>query len=320
MRSSRWDAQGNVYLVVTEPMSPELVRAGVEDTDGVLEVFRSGDDWVEIAIWNTDGSTAELSGNGTRIAAKWLAEETGADVVTVRVGPREVIARMLDGGLVEQDLGEVEVGSAEEVDGIRFVAVDIGNPHAVVGGPAPVYTIGPFLEVHERFPRRTNVQVARRVSDDEIEARVWERGAGETASSKSNAGAVAGRARAEAGDGAFPGRRARRCRFEDAAAFLSARPRRIQQVSPARARRARGEQVRRRNVNTSALGRPALVAEVDHERVDGCLDALDGEVEAGISSSALDLWSRIIFAPRTSFASVPSTRPMNGDENTMSSV
>jgi diaminopimelate epimerase len=73
----------------------------------------------EIVIWNPDGSTAELSGNGTRIAARWLAERTGADEVRVRVGPREVVARMLGGDLVEQDMGAVEVHEPERVGGLR---------------------------------------------------------------------------------------------------------------------------------------------------------------------------------------------------------
>jgi diaminopimelate epimerase len=192
MTSSRWDAQGNVYLITEESLTPELVRAALDGADGILEVFGRGDDWVEIAIWNPDGSRAEMSGNGTRIAARWLAEQTGADLVTVRVGPREVRARMLGAGLVEQDLGEVAIGAPEEVSGIAFVPVDVGNPHAVVeGDPAVLPHVGPLLEVHERFPQRTNVQVARKVAADVIEARVWERGAGETASSGSSAVAVA---------------------------------------------------------------------------------------------------------------------------------
>ena len=182
-----------MYLVAEdESLTPERVRAGVGDADGILEVFRQGDDWVEIAIWNPDGSRAEMSGNGTRIAARWLAERTGAEEVLVRVGAREIRARMLAGALVEQDLGEVTVGEPEEIEGIRFVAVDVGNPHAVVeGDPADLPRIGPMLEVHDRFPRRTNVQVARRLGAHEVEARVWERGAGETASSGSSAVAVA---------------------------------------------------------------------------------------------------------------------------------
>jgi diaminopimelate epimerase len=192
MRSSRWQAQGNVYLVTDDgPLTPDGVRSEVGDADGILEVFRTGEDWLEVAIWNPDGSRAEMSGNGTRIAAGWLAERTGADEVVVRVGPREVHARMLPGDLVEQNLGPVTVGEPEEVEGIRLTTVDVGNPHAVVeGDPAQLPRIGPLLEVHERFPRRTNVQVARRTADG-IEARVWERGAGETASSGSSAVAVA---------------------------------------------------------------------------------------------------------------------------------
>ena len=192
MRSSRWQAQGNVYLVTDEgPLSSERVRREVGDADGILEVLDSGDDWVAIAIWNPDGSLAEMSGNGTRIAARWLAERTGATQVAVRVGPREVRATMRDDGLVEQDLGPVVVGEPEEVAGQLLTTVDVGNPHAVVDGdPDDLPRIGPLLETHERFPARTNVQVARRAGDA-IEARVWERGAGETASSGSSAVAVA---------------------------------------------------------------------------------------------------------------------------------
>ena len=206
MRSSRWQAQGNVYLVTDDgPLTPDRVRSEVGDADGILEVFRTGEDWVEVAIWNPDGSRAVMSGNGTRIAASWLAERTGADVVVVRVGPREVHARMLPGDLVEQNLGPVSIGEPEEVDGIRLTTVDVGNPHAVVeGDPAQLPRIGPLLEVHERFPRRTNVQVARRTANG-IEARVWERGAGETASSGSSAVAVAAAFGCEPVVVSFPG-------------------------------------------------------------------------------------------------------------------
>ena len=221
MRSSRWDAQGNISLVTEESQTPDSVRANVGDTDGVLEVFRCGDDWLEIAIWNPDGSRAEMSGNGTRIAARWFAERTGATDVVVRVGARQVAARMLDEMQVEQDLGEVVVSEPEEVDGIRFVAVDVGNPHAVVDGdPADLLAIGPRLEVHERFPRRTNVQVARVAGDGLIEARVWERGAGETASSGSSAVAVAAAFGMSPAAIRFPGGELV-VRFEGTRAFLT---------------------------------------------------------------------------------------------------
>jgi diaminopimelate epimerase len=168
------------------------VRAQVGDADGILEVRGRGDDWLEIVIWNPDGSQAEMSGNGTRIAARWLAEQTGAAEVTVLVGPRRVQTRMLGDGLVEQELGPVKVGAPEEVEHVRFTPVDVGNPHAVVeADPAELPRIGPLLETHPRFPQRTNVQVARRVDERTIEARVWERGVGETGSSGTSATAVA---------------------------------------------------------------------------------------------------------------------------------
>ena len=111
MRFSRWQAQGNVYLLTDEPgLTADVVRAEVGDADGILEVVSVGRNEAEVVVWNPDGTTAELSGNGTRIAARWLAERTGAETVTIRVGPREVVARMLGDGLVEQDLGEVLVG------------------------------------------------------------------------------------------------------------------------------------------------------------------------------------------------------------------
>ena len=90
-RSSTWHALGNTYRVV-EPESSRLDAARAAElaagTDGVLEVLATTASSVDIAIWNPDGSQAELSGNGTRIAAAWLAERTGATEVTVNVGSR----------------------------------------------------------------------------------------------------------------------------------------------------------------------------------------------------------------------------------------
>jgi diaminopimelate epimerase len=220
MQSSRWDAQGNVYLVTEESLTPERTRVEVGNADGIIEILRVDGDVVEIAIWNPDGSRAEMSGNGTRIAARWLADGNGVDEVTVRVGPREVRASML-GGLVEQDLGAVIVSDPEEIDGVRVVAVDVGNPHAVVeGDPATLSELGPRLETHARFPNRTNVQVARRVSDDEIEARVWERGVGETASSGTSAVAVAAALGMSPAVVRFPGGELT-VRFDGTRAFLT---------------------------------------------------------------------------------------------------
>jgi diaminopimelate epimerase len=115
----------------------------------------------------------------------------------------------------------VLVSEPEELDGIRFTAVDVGNPHAVVeGDPDELPRIGPFLEAHPRFPGRTNVQVARRAGAGEIEARVWERGAGETAASGSSAVAIAAAFGCEPVTVRFPGGPLD-VRFEGRRAFLT---------------------------------------------------------------------------------------------------
>jgi diaminopimelate epimerase len=187
MTSSRWHAHGNVYLVAETDeymMDPEL--------DGVMQVLGIDGDEVTVAIVNPDGSLAEMSGNGTRIAAAWLMDRTGSDIARVRVGQRLVDVRRVGERLYESDMGEVEVGPRETVDGIELTPVDVGNPHAVVqGDPADLPAVGPLLETHPRFPNRTNVQVARIDAPGEVTARVWERGVGETTASGSSAVAVA---------------------------------------------------------------------------------------------------------------------------------
>jgi diaminopimelate epimerase len=227
MRFSRWRAAGNEYLLVERaelggPLTPDRVRSEVGEADGILEVLSADGPLAEIVIWNSDGSTAEMSGNGTRIAASWLADRSGAGEVRIRVGPREVVACVLPNGEIEQDLGPVEVYERERVAGLDVVAVSVGNPHAVVvGDPDDLPLIGPLLETHPRYPERTNVQVARVDGPGRVTARVWERGVGETSSSGTSAVAVAA---ATHGEGevvvSFPGGDLQ-VRIEDGRAHLT---------------------------------------------------------------------------------------------------
>jgi diaminopimelate epimerase len=140
-----------------------------------------------------------MSGNGTRIAARWLAARARATEVVVVVGPRTVAARMLNDCDVETDVGQVEVGVPETIDvhgnEVEVTAVSVGNPHAVVRCEEParevLLRLGPLIESHSRFPNRTNVQLAHPEGRRDIRALVWERGAGVTAASGSSAVAVA---------------------------------------------------------------------------------------------------------------------------------
>ena len=211
MRLSKWHGLGNDYLLVERselavPLTPERVQRlcdyhfGV-GSDGILEVVSADGEAAEIVIWNPDGSTAELSGNGTRIAARWLARRSGADAVRIRVGPREVSARMRAGAEVELEVGPVDVGEPETIvvcgEELELTPVSVGNPHAVIRRE-PVRTellrLGPLVEKHERFPERTNVQLVRVDGPHELTVGVWERGAGETLSSGTSSVAASGAA------------------------------------------------------------------------------------------------------------------------------
>jgi diaminopimelate epimerase len=207
MRSSRWHALGNTYLLLEDAeLTPDRVRDLVGDADGILEVEVTGADTADVTIWNPDGSQAELSGNGTRIAARWLAERNGVERVRLAVGPRVVEARILGDGRVETDLGQVKVFERERVAGLEVTPVSVGNPHAVVvGDPDDLPLVGPLLETHPRFPERTNVQVARLDGPGEITARVWERGVGETTASGTSAVAVAAALEQNPAQVRFPG-------------------------------------------------------------------------------------------------------------------
>jgi diaminopimelate epimerase len=205
MRFSKWHALGNSYVVLERAeraLDPELarrvcdVRYGI-GSDGVVEVFGADGDRAEIAIWNPDGSVAEFSGNGSRIAAAWLAERSGGTAVTIAVSGREYPATLRDGAIA-MAVGAVEVGEIETIElgeeRVELTAVSVGNPHAVVRAVAErdeLLRLGPQLEAHPRFPDRTNVQLVRVEGPNELGVLVWERGAGETSASGSSAVAAA---------------------------------------------------------------------------------------------------------------------------------
>ena len=208
MRFSKWHALGNSYVVVERDdagaLDAERVRRICDvgrgiGADGVVEVVASDGSAMDVVIWNPDGSTAEMSGNGTRIAARWLAARNGGADVVVHVGSREVHARMIDAVEVETNVGPVDVGAVETIDvhgnAVELTPVAVGNPHAVVRCEEParevLLRLGPLIETHARFPGRTNVQLVRPEGTHDVRALVWERGAGETQASGSSAVAVA---------------------------------------------------------------------------------------------------------------------------------
>jgi diaminopimelate epimerase len=153
-------------------------------------------------IFNADGTEVEQCGNGARCIAALMyarAPELGRELVMGSPGGA-VHARVLTGGMVSVDMGvpnfdpralpmeaEAEASmyslNADGAD-IQIGAVSIGNPHAVLRVPdvktAPLERIGPSIENHPRFPKRTNVGFMQIVDRGHIRLRVFERGVGET--------------------------------------------------------------------------------------------------------------------------------------------
>ena len=225
MRSSRWDAQGNIYLVTDGAADRRSACAReVGDADGILEVLERGDDWVEIAIWNPDGSRAEMSGNGTRIAARWLAERTGADD---GAGPRRAArgarAHARRTASSSRTWGGSSVGEPEEVAGIRLhrrstsatrTPSSTGDPARPAAHRAAARDARALPAAHERAgrpPRRPGR--SRRASGSAARGRPASSGRAPSRSPPRFGG--------ERGRRRFPRRRRSTCGFEGGRAFLT---------------------------------------------------------------------------------------------------
>jgi diaminopimelate epimerase len=220
VRFEKWQALGNDYVIVEEkglpfPLTPERVRrvcaahTGV-GSDGVL-LLRETDERgfvVEVAIYNPDGSEAELSGNGVRQAVMYLRRSgwIDQDSFSVRTAAGEIRPR-IQGDLCTMDMGRARLRSPEDFpsggeDGagtltsagreFRFQFVQVGNPQCSIEVPEGLEELdlgryGPEIERHGLFPNRTNVSFWRRTGEGQIRARIFERGVGETMSSGTGA-------------------------------------------------------------------------------------------------------------------------------------
>ncbi len=149
-----------------------------------------------IQLYNSDGSQAEISGNGTRCAAAFLIANGHAGAV-VRIGTgagTKTLRQLWRDGLrfeFEMDMGKPEVVAAEfqlpTSAGPRDVTLlQVGNPQCAIpvdGFGFDWRALGAEIERHPHFPNRTNVSFVKAVDEHAIDVRFWERGAGETMSS-----------------------------------------------------------------------------------------------------------------------------------------
>ncbi len=177
-------------------------RRGV-GADGVILILPSSRADFSMRIFNSDGSEAEMCGNGIRCCVYYINKLSlsGSRELAIETAAGIIGAELIGDGMVRVDMGPPRLEPGEipmicarercqmeplEIDGTEFriSGVSMGNPHAVVYTDSLtdelVHSWGPRIETHPVFPRRTNVEFVRVLSDSEIRMRVWERGCGET--------------------------------------------------------------------------------------------------------------------------------------------
>ena len=226
MKFEKWNALGNDYAIVEAQqlpfdLTPERVRAlcaphsGI-GADGILLLDQPTEAGfvASLRIFNPDGSEAELSGNGVREAVMYLRRTgwTDRDMFGIQTAAGEIRPRITGPTTCTVDMGRAKLGSKDfptgpedgratlTADGreYAFQFVSIGNPQCAIEWPdgleeLDLPAVGPAIEHHDLFPNRTNVSFWRRESDNEIRARIFERGVGETMSSGTGAtGAAVG--------------------------------------------------------------------------------------------------------------------------------
>jgi len=169
--------------------------------DQLLVLYPSRRADARMAIFNTDGSEVEMCGNGIRCCARYMKRHgltrKRALVIETLAG---LIKPLITGDFVRVDMGAPRLDAAEipvtgftgrvvgrRLQGVTAPAmtcVSMGNPHAVFFvkdvAAVPVETLGPAIERHKAFPRRTNVEFAQVLDRQRIRMRVWERGTGVT--------------------------------------------------------------------------------------------------------------------------------------------
>lgn len=234
MRVTKMHGLGNdyVYVIPTEEKDWHEVARKVSDrhfgigSDGLILALPSDVADVKMRMFNADGSEAEMCGNGIRCVAKFALEEglVPADNETVTVETLagiKTLQMFRENGVVTAarvDMGPPNFDPASlpanvegagpvvdlplTVDGmeLHLTLVSVGNPHAIQyidyhPNDFPLERIGPLVENHPLFPRRTNFQVVQVINKSEVNHRVWERGSGITLASGTSATAVAAASR-----------------------------------------------------------------------------------------------------------------------------
>jgi diaminopimelate epimerase len=226
---AKYHGLGNDYIVIDPKVTDIELTAGVirlicdrnygVGSDGILYGPVTEGGALKVRIFNPDGSEAEKSGNGLRIFSKYLFEkgyvekkefdiETLGGVVKVEIKDDNASLIKIDMGRITFISDEIPVkGPRREVvneelevgtEKYKVTCASMGNPHCVIltdeVTEEKARQLGPFVENHEMFPNRINMQLMKIIDTAAIEIRIWERGAGYTLASGSSSCAAAGAA------------------------------------------------------------------------------------------------------------------------------
>lgn len=197
------DDQDRDWNAVAKALCPRALGAGA---DGILVVMPSDVADLKMRIINADGSEAEMCGNGIRCFAKYVYErgivsKTNLSVETLAglVHPRlyvqdgKVTGVRVDMGKPSFERSDIPMkGQGSPFDAeimaagqnVTVSSVLMGVPHTIVltdnVDKADIEKLGPAIERHEMFPRKTNVDFVQIIDRENVKLRVWERGAGPT--------------------------------------------------------------------------------------------------------------------------------------------
>jgi diaminopimelate epimerase len=176
-------------------------------SDGLILICKSDSADFKMRMFNSDGSEAEMCGNGIRCVGKFVYDKGLTDKTTVKIetlaGIKTLVLNTKDGKVetARVDMGE-PILEAEKIPVIskeqpvknleleaenkkfKFTCVSMGNPHAITivenTKEFDVEKYGKILEVDKAFPKKANIEFAQIIDKENIKMRVWERGAGET--------------------------------------------------------------------------------------------------------------------------------------------
>lgn len=203
IKFEKWQGLGNDFIILTEEKAtPELAKIMCDrnfgiGADGLFSPKKTLNTDIGWDFYNSDGSVAQMCGNGIRCFAKFVREHNlvNKDEFSVETLAGTIIPSILEDGRVRVDMGmpildakkiPVDVSTPQdfEIEGFRASAVSMGNPHCVIftdgDSKKLAREFGPKIEPHKLFPQKTNVEFVKIENRSKMRLDVYERGCGIT--------------------------------------------------------------------------------------------------------------------------------------------